>query len=269
MSDLVQKKMKDSDYSHPSFSDEQNGYVRLLINALQRFYENDARDLFEGKDDLIGECAMVGCISRYVWCGRNCGKFDYLLPDVDIEYNKDHEPDSKVVEKNLVAPPECWDGPLHKQCEGFEMCWKEIDEYKKDRCKRHQKCKGSDCEKPPYKFRPDLIIPRRGPSLVENIGVIIEFKKCEVSKCEKTEEIAFDLAKIRYCTCEDAHYKYKVGVFVLLKKTQADVFIFAKHKFAGAFSVTAKGRAEVDVTQSEYEPLKKLAEDPSQETTNK
>lgn len=268
MIDRVQKEKKDSDYSHPSFSDEQNGYVRLLINALQQFYENDVNDLFEDEVDSIGECAMVGCISRYVWCGRNCGKYDYLLPDVDVEYNKDHESDSKVVEKILVAPTECWDVSLHKECED-KKCWKEIDEYKKNRCKRHQECKGADCEKPPYKFRPDLIIHRRGPSSDENNGMIVEFKKCEALKCERTEEIAFDLAKIRYCTCEFAHYKYKVGAFVLLKKTQADVFLFAKHKFAGAFSVTAKGRAEVDVTQSKYEPLKKLAEDPSQETTNK
>ena len=101
MSDQVQKGMKDSDYSHPSFSDEQNGYVRLLINALQQFYENDVNDLFEDEVDSIGECAMVGCISRYVWCGRNCGKFDYLLPDVDIEYNKDHKPDSEVWKRSL------------------------------------------------------------------------------------------------------------------------------------------------------------------------
>ena len=261
MSDQVQKRKQDSDFLRDSFSKEQKGYVCLLVNALQRFYDKDAEDLFKGEDDSIGECAMVGCISRYVWCGRNCGKYDYLLPDVDIEYNKDHKPDSEVAEKILVAPTECWEDPQHKNCGAYEKCWKEIDDYKKERCNRHQKCKGANCEKPPYKIRPDLIIHSRGPSSDENNGMIVEFKKCEVSKYEKTEEIAFDLAKIRYCTCEFAHYKYKVGAFVLLKKTQADVFIFAKHKFAGAFSVTAKGRAEVDVTQSTYEPLKKLAED--------
>ena len=88
MSDLVQKEMKDSDYSHPSFSDEQNGYVRLLINALQQFYENDANDLFEGKVDSIGECTMVGCIRDYVKCGRDYVKCDSLIPNVDTEYNR-------------------------------------------------------------------------------------------------------------------------------------------------------------------------------------
>lgn len=248
MSDQVQKGMKDSDYSHPSFSDEQNGYVRLLINALQQFYENDANDLFEGEVDSIGECTMVGCIRDYVKCGRDYVKCDSLMPNVDTEYNKDHDSESHIVEKILVAVPECGVGISQDQCIAYNECWQKIEEFK-------------NSKKPPYKFRPDLIIHRRGPSSAENDGMIVEFKKCETLKCEKTEEIAFDLAKIRYCTCEFAHYKYKVGAFVLLKKTQADVFIFANHKFAGAFSVAAKGRAGVDVTQSKYGPLKELAED--------
>ena len=239
---------------------EQEGYIELLTEALRRFYKEDADVLFKAAERSVCECTMVGCISRYVWCKRNSGGFDFLLPDVDVEYNKFSGPESENAKKELVASGECGVKTQNK-CEEYDECWKKIDDYKRNKCLR--KCRCVDCKKvrPRYKFRPDMIIHRRGAPTGADNGLMVEFKKGEKVGNDQLEAIAFDLAKLRYCTCGSASFKYKIGAFVFLRETQADVFMFVRRKVVEAFSVTGMGRVELDVSKVQCDPLQRILKD--------
>lgn len=224
------------------FQEEQQGYIALLSGALKRFYQEDAKELFnDGKP--IDERTMVGCISRYVWCERQWDEFGNLEPDVDVEYNKMRDSDDKVVEKHF-------DDCLKEDCDRRDECWGKIMLRK---CTYSASCHWTECEKHPYGFRPDLIVHKRGSHSGDRNGMIVEFKKDRKGIAKR--DVEFDIAKIEHGTCDDRAFRYKVGAFVLLKQKQADVYVFVNHSPAEMFTVRSDGRDNQD-TQDEVAKAK-------------
>lgn len=199
-------------------------YKELLEDALSRFYKEDAEELFD--DNPVDEWAMVGCIARYVWCGRQCDKYKELLQHVDVEYNK-----MGTSEKALIK---AFDRVF--ECEGkcldsrYKECGSLIQSRIDANCSCSPSCQKVDCSKHKYRFRPDLIVHKRGTRGADDgNGMVVEFKKDGAND----GDIAFDCAKIRYCTCSHAEFRYKIGAFVLLKRDGADVQIFVDGQKSG------------------------------------
>lgn len=228
--------------------DKQQGYINLLVGALQRFYQEDADAVFS--ESPVDERAMVGCVARYVWCDRHRAVFDNLEPDVDIEYNKWHKTEAELHDKEFKKDPiYC----TNKRCNQHADCWLVIENQKKERCACPLECKDDNCKKHP-KFRPDMIVHKRGSSEGMGNGMIVEFKKVKSSKDaieKKLSEFAFDLAKIRFCTCEHRNFQYKTGAFVILSPEKAFVTIVKKHDEKSnpidEFFVTSKGESKIDI----------------------
>ena len=72
--------------------------------------------------------------------------------------------------------------------------------------------------------------------LIQN-SLVIEFKK-------RSRDAKLDIAKLRYCTCDNGAFKYKVGAFVQLEETQAHIKIFIDGKVDSWFKVNDEGRCE-------------------------
>lgn len=231
--------------------DKQQGYINLLVGALQRFYQEDADAVFS--ESPVDERAMVGCVARYVWCDRHRAVFDNLEPDVDIEYNKWHKTEAELHDKEFKKDPiYC----TNKRCNQHADCWLVIENQKKERCACPLECKDDNCKKHP-KFRPDMIVHKRGSSEGMGNGMIVEFKKVKSSKDaieKKLSEFAFDLAKIRFCTCEHRNFQYKTGAFVILSPEKAFVTIVEKHDEKSnpidEFFVTSRGKSKIDIQYS-------------------
>ena len=206
-------------------------YKELLKDALNRFYKEDAKELFDANP--VDERAMVGCIARYVWCGRQSDRYKTLLPHVDVEYNKKHTPNDGALVKAFELVSGC-KGACRKS--RYKYCGNLIQSRINDRCRYSSSCCAVDCSKHLYRFRPDLIVHTRGPDgdMGYGNGMIVEFKKDGAND----GDIAFDCAKIRYCTCRRAEFRYQIGAFVLLKRDSAAVQIFVDgQKSGGSFRV--------------------------------
>ena len=201
-------------------------YKELLVKALGRFYNEDAKDLFDGNP--IDERAMVGCIARYVWCDRKRDKYKELMPHVDVEYNKKHTPNDGAWVKAFELVSGC-KGACRKS--RYKYCGNLIQSRINDRCRYSSSCCAVDCSKHLYRFRPDLIIHKRGSGgdMGDGNGMIVEFKKDGAND----GDIAFDCAKIRYCTCGCSEFRYRIGAFVLLKCDSAEVQLFVDGRKAG------------------------------------
>ena len=74
-------------------------------------------------------------------------------------------------------------------------------------------------------------------------GLIVEFKKVG-SDNKWLEDVKFDMAKLRACTCAENSFKYEVGAFVLLKEKQAHIKVFIDRKVDSWFKVNGEGRCE-------------------------
>lgn len=213
-------------------NDEQKTYVDLLADALQRFYEDDAEELF--KDNPVDERSMVGCIARYMWCMNRRGRFEELMPDVDVEFNKLYLSKNEVKDKGFYVTMEC-----KEECKYKEGCGKMIEAH----FTKEKKGEAESFDDRLGRFRPDVIVHRRGST---KNGMLVEFKKESAYKDERAQRrMLFDFAKIRFCTCEEiSRLKYKVGAFVMLRKKMSDVFVFVENCPVMAFKVAEKGKIE-------------------------
>ena len=201
-------------------------YVDLLVKALRLFYKNDAEELFKGNP--VDERAMVGCIARYVWWVKQA-KFKGLKAHVDVEYNKMHRPNIGSWVKAFEQVADCmYAEEGGGKCLRYEKCGQMIQARINEKCNYSFECRDVDCAKHFYRFRPDLIVHERSVSGCEGgNGLIVEFKKEQKSeRNEDKEAVAFDLAKVRYCTCLKREFRYKVGAFVMLRSTKADICVF-------------------------------------------
>jgi len=221
-------------------------YIKLLTDALSLFYVNDAKDLFS--DKIVHEQAMVGCIARYVWClrkSRSC--FSSLLQDVDVEYDKVRGGDPKAFAALIDHKESC--SQYYSLCGGIICNGEQIDDTCND-----EKCKSYDLKNEPKRFRPDLIVHKRNNN---RNGLVVEFKKC--GKGERwLEDVKFDMAKLRACTCMKNDFKYDIGAFVLLEETQAHIKVFIDRKVVSWFKVNNEGRCEY--SENEEVPFKGLHE---------
>lgn len=224
-------------------------YKELLEDALNRFYKDDAKELFDGNP--VDERAMVGCIARYVWCGRQSDRYKALLPHVDVEYNKMGSSEAALI-KAFGRVFEC-----ESKCpeSRYKECGSLIQSRINAKCPCSPSCREVDCAKRKYKFRPDLIVHERGIwGADDGNGMIVEFKKDGADD----GDIAFDHAKIRFCTCGHSEFRYRIGAFVLLKRDSADVQIFVDGQKSGdSFRVDGTKAGEwccraVDCTQPEH-----------------
>lgn len=191
-------------------------YIELLCEALQLFYKNDAKALF--KDHAADERAMVGCIYRYAWCLMHDRRFSGLGPDIDVEYDRMNSSEGDAVKKTIEfgickeRKPDC---PKQRICVDFinEHCIKE-------------RCSKNNNQPEKYDFRPDIIIHRRHFNGSKDNGIDVEVKKDGAEKNRKD----FDKAKVMFCTCQKADFKYKVGAVVILHKDKCDVTIYQNGK---------------------------------------
>jgi hypothetical protein len=211
-------------------------YIELLVEALELFYQNDAESLFAGR--LVHEQAMVGCIARYAWCLRRSDpRFSSLLPDVDVEYDKVQESEPKAFDALIDHIESCPE--YYSLCGGTICNDKQVDEACND-----EKCKYCEWKNKPKRFRPDLIVHKRNEDLN---GLVVEFKK---GGDGKLEDVEFDMAKLRACTCAQNGFhvknrvRYDVGAFVLLEETQAHIKVFLDRKVVSWFKVNEDGRCE-------------------------
>lgn len=253
---MVQKQEKgDTDVKSQK---ERQGYIDLLVGALMRFYQEDAEEMF--RDYPLDERTMVGCIARYAWCDRHRGKFSGLKQDVDVEYNKNHKTEEEIQDKIFAEERSCCN---KKACRQYPSCWPVIEQRIKERQKCQVECTGVDGKEYKCKFRPDMIVHERGSSGRTGNGMIVEFKKV-VSEKELGEaeegKIAFDFAKIRFCTCAHRDYQYKIGAFVLLRQKMADVITFTEKGTFDMFSVMYDGKITFDERDDIHKQLRQLLE---------
>ena len=214
-------------------------YIKLLIDALQEFYVQDVKDLFKNK--MADERAMVGCIYRYIWCLMHNPYYDDLEPDIDIEYDRMSSPHSK---KAFDISIDHKDSCIHNN---YENCGKLICNQrhingkicKQGNINAHKKKKWRD-------FRPDLIIHKRGSSVGAGNGMVVEFKK----ENAESSDIDFDKAKVMYCTCPKADFRYLVGAVVLLCNDKCEVHVFKDGQFDFSCTVDAAGRIPKDKMRS-------------------
>ena len=186
-------------------------YVALLCNAIQLFYMNDAEALFESKQRKtcerikekknLNERTMVGCIYRYVWCLRHDRRYAELEQDVDIEYDRKTSDIGEFIEKGLIKCDE------KDHCFCFDKCWQTIFQTWKgnspDRSASDENRKGFHVG-----FRPDLIVHKRNSKLGQGNGLVAEFKK---ERGSHDKDLLFDIAKVRFCTCEKQEFRYLIG----------------------------------------------------------
>ena len=191
-------------------------YIKILINALQMFYSLDAKKLFD-EEKTIDERAMVGCVYRYMWCQLQ-QRGDSMV-DIDIEYNrKSDDYEGKDREKGIVL---CEAEQQSNRCPHSESC-REI-------LRKEMLAKKKEADK--ISFRPDIIIHVR--NRMQNF-MHIEFKKCSrTGKRLNKSEVVFDIAKVRYSTCQKLDYKYDEGVVVLLGENGFSAVQFKDGRLVG------------------------------------
>lgn len=194
-----------------------NKYIKLLVKAIELFYQNDAKELFGSTKD-VDERAMVGCVYRYMWCMMQQPGESFSVPNIDIEYDR--------MGNNLDAIKKYTEMPSDrcKKCDRKKICY---DVLKSCMDRKNQK-------KTRYEFRPDIILHQRGTS---SNGLVVEFKKRRIGT-------KLDIAKLSCCTCYDGEFKYDIGAFVLLEKTQAHIKVFINHNIVSWFKVNSEGRCE-------------------------
>ena len=206
--------------------DVRKRYIDLLKGALQRFYREDAADLFRGGP--ADERTMVDCIARYVWFDRQDDRYNGLLPHVNVEYNKMYLSDDESRVKAFGPVPAC------DKCSLKENCWERIKLQIEKKCEESLSCPFVDCKKHSYQFRPDLIVHKRNTLGRDGNGLVVEFKKEDADGHFDKSECDFDVAKILCCTCLKRAFRYKIGAFVRLVRDHAEIRVFEDRKECGA-----------------------------------
>ena len=191
-------------------------YIKILINALQRFYSIDAKHFFV-EEKTIDERTMVGCVYRYMWCQLE--QIADSIADIDIEYNrKPSDYEGKDREKGIVL---CEAAQQSNRCPHSKSC-REI-------LRKEMLAKKKETDK--LSFRPDIIIHVRNH--MQNF-MHIELKKCsrDGTRLNKSA-VVFDMAKVRYSTCQKVGYKYDEGVVVLLGENGFSAVQFREGRLVG------------------------------------
>lgn len=179
-----------------------NVYVKILLSALKKFYQNDARQLWS---EVVPahEQTMSGCLYRYMWEELSLRK---LENDIDMEYNR-YSIDGK---KRIIASDEIC---LKSGCSEYERCMRII------KAKSDELLQEGDAAK---EFRPDIIIHNRAKGGVENNLLLVEVKK--ETACQADAD--WDRAKITYESCGLAgDMRYAIVGMVMLRQEYADVGI--------------------------------------------
>lgn len=240
---------------------EHKQYKRLLFHALQLFYRNDASALFgkskirkeeRGKEKIVNERAMVGCVYRYMWCLMQQKTYNGIESDIDIEYDRMIKDDLGYYEKEV--PYKC----SKKDCEKKDKCIHEIIAG----IQRRRKKDVSNiemCDIIKTAVRPDVIVHNRNQSGQSNNGLVVEFKKEYAGLSDG--DIAFDKAKVYYFTCdeESTHFHYKIGAMVMLRPKYADVLLISKRNIICGYKVYADKveKIKADVMELETYLLKR------------
>ena len=230
----------------------QEKYLDLLCRALQLFYKNDARVLFDkpqkaikskatGNEKIVNERAMVGCVYRYMWCMMQQKIFEIPEFDIDIEYERMIKDESGYYEKEIFCKCES------VNCSGRSNCIQVIvDEIQRRRNSGNSEGEcGTAATVIRAAVRPDIIVHNRNKSGLANNGLVVEFKKEHKDFC--AEDVKFDMAKLNYFTCQDEHtqFHYKVGAMVVLRPEYADVGVISGESVLCGYRVCADGKEKV------------------------
>ena len=217
------------------FSDDQEKYRDLLCNALQLFYKNDADALFKENDGKnVNECAMSGCVYRYMWCLMQ-QEDGFPVADIDIEYDRMVKNPQEYYEKELSCACKSKDGD--KQC--YAKCCQIIINKIETSLAKEGKKKNSDIIR--KAVRPDIIVHNRNGEGIENNGLVVEFKKYD------NNNVAFDMAKLYYFTCpESKSLQYQLGAMVRLFPKYAYVAFICAQKILYGCKVWADSVEEVE-----------------------
>jgi hypothetical protein len=115
-----------------------------------------------------------------------------VVVSVDCEYNRHLSFGKTIYDK-------C------EQCEGLD-CWNKTQHIVfRTKCDELKSC------------RPDIVVHTRGTD--ENNLLVVEFKK-------NTPTDNVDFAKLNCLTCNEAGYKYRLGAYVSLNKSDYDIKLF-------------------------------------------
>ena len=223
----------------------QESYINLLCRALQLFYKNDAKALFDkpqertksdaggkdGKNKIVNERAMVGCVYRYMWCMMQQQIFKIPEFDIDIEYDRMIKDDSEYYEKEISCDCES------ENCSRRNKCIQVIvDEIQRRRNSGNSEGEcGTAADIIRSAVRPDVILHNRNKNGLTNNGLVVEFKK-------EHRAIKFDFAKLYYFTCQGkgTKFHYRVGAMVVLHPKYAEVVSIYNKKELDAYIVNSE-----------------------------
>lgn len=220
-----------------ALNDKQEKYKNLLCEALKLFYQNDAEALFKERHirdantkerrEIVNECAMVGCVYRYMWCLMQQEEGCFPVSDIDVEYDRMVKDDLGYYVK--VLPLKCKNDDDNKQCYGAccHVISKEIEK------------KASEVKSVGKAVRPDIIVHNRNNEGKENNGLVMEFKKYG------NKNVAFDLAKLYYFTCQGRKFQYQLGAMIILHPLYADVICICNREILSGYKVCARGVEEI------------------------
>ena len=233
----------------------QEPYINLLCRALQQFYKNDAKALFDKPQEkiksdaggngevikIVNERTMAGCVYRYMWHMMQQKISGISESDIDIEYDRMIKDESVYYEKEIACECE------RLNCYKRRHCIKVIVDEIQRRKKLGNSEGGCVVAKDGVRaaVRPDIIVHNRTKSGRNDNGLVVEFKKERGKLC--ADDIKFDIAKLHYFTCQDecTKFHYKVGAMVLLHSTYADVCFIAGKEMSLRYKVDAKGMKHV------------------------
>ena len=217
-------------------------YISLLCRALQLFYKNDAKALFDkpqartksdaggkdGKSKIVNERAMVGCVYRYMWCMMQQQIFELPEFDVDIEYDRMIKDESGYYEKEISCKCESVNCSRRSNC--IQVIVDEIQRRRKSGNSEGEFGAATDVIR--AVVRPDIIVHNRNKSGLANNGLVVEVKK-------EYRAIMVDLAKLYYFTCQDkcTKFHYRVGAMVVLHPTYADICFICDKKILCRYKV--------------------------------
>ena len=241
----------------------QEKYKRLLCKALQLFYVNDAKALFnepqenagdgeerKGWKRIVNERAMAGCVYRYMWCLMQQAGDSVPVSDIDIEYDRMVKDDLHYYEKELFC--DCEKSQAHGQCGIHAQCYQVIANTIKNN-ENHDEVNDIDAETADgirKAVRPDIIVHNRNKRGRENNGLVVEFKKDY--KGLKYDAIAFDIAKLYYFTCPQSKSRqYMLGAMVILRSQYSDVGFIVDQKILGGCKVCANDIEEIATMEIE------------------
>ena len=242
----------------------QEKYKRLLCKALQLFYVNDAKALFnepqenagdgeerKGWKRIVNERAMAGCVYRYMWCLMQQAGDSVPVSDIDIEYDRMVKDGLLYYQKELFC--ECGKANEKGQCKIHAKCFQVI--YNETQRKRKANGNVNDGNEALANIirkaiRPDIILHNRNVGGVENNGLVVEFKK-EYNELNN-DAIAFDMAKLYYFTCpQSKSLQYKLGAMVILRSQYSDVGFIVDQKILGGCKVCANDIEEIATMEIE------------------